>query len=304
MQRWLEHVQTGYEQTVARWDKSLRRFSVFALVLDTIDVYNSNNLTMLAASLSYYALLAIFPLLLLLISIAPIFISKSEAFDSVLRVAREYLPGADTALRGILQQVIDERGSATLVGIVTLVWSASGVFDVLQVSFNRAWRVAQPRAFWLQRLFSIAVIGVLGIFFLVSVIASSFSQALGIGLLGEANVSRELVTWGGSMLGAILAFAGFALLYKTFPNANVRWKYALLGALVAVVLWQSAKYLYELYIVHFARFNLVYGSVGAIIGLLLWGYISASIVLWGAQLTAVMGKIEKNENGAWQAELG
>lgn len=304
MQRWLERVQTGYAQTVARWDKSLRRFSVFALLLDTIDVYNANNLTMLAASLSYYALLAIFPLLLLLISVAPVFISESEAFDAVLRVARGYLPGAEAALRGVLQQVIDERGSATLVGIVTLVWSASGVFDVLQVSFNRAWRVTQPRAFWLQRLFSIAVIGVLGVFFLVSVIASSFSETLLIGLFGETNGARELVKWGGSTLGAFLAFSAFALLYKTFPNAHVRWKHALLGALVAAILWQTAKYLYELYIVHYARFNLVYGSVGAIIGLLLWGYLSASIVLLGAQLTAMMGKLEKNENGDWQARPG
>lgn len=304
MQHWLEDFQTRFPLTVARWDKSLRRFSVFALLLDTFDAFNSNNLTMLAASLSYYALLAIFPLLLLLISIAPLFISEADAFDSVLRVAREYVPGAETALRGVLQQVVDERGSATVVGLVTLIWSASGVFDVLQVSFNRAWRVTQPRAFWLQRLFSIAVIGMLGIFFLVSMIASSFSEMLLTSALGKTIGPRELAIGGGRVVGALLAFIAFALLYKTFPHAVVRWKHALLGALVAAVLWQTAKYLYELYIVHFARFNLVYGSVGAIIGLLLWGYISASIVLLGGQLTALMGKIEKKENGDWRAEIG
>ena len=83
--------------TVARWDKSLRRFSVFALALDTFDAFNRNNLTMLAASLSYYALLTLFPLLLLLISVAPFFISEGDALDTVFKVAHEYLPGAEQA---------------------------------------------------------------------------------------------------------------------------------------------------------------------------------------------------------------
>lgn len=304
MQRWLENLQIRFDETVARWDKSLRRFSLFALVLDTFAAFSANNMTMLAAALSYYALLALFPLLLLLIALAPLFISQSEALDTVLDVAHEYLPGAEATLRVVLQQVIDERGPATLVGVLTLIWSASGVFDVLQLSFDRAWRVAQPRAFWLQRLFSIGVIAVLGLFFLVSVIASTFSETMLVQLFGETNVARELVTWGGSTLGAILAFVAFLMLYKTFPYTYVRWRHALIGAIVAAVLWQSAKYLYELYIVHFARFNLVYGSVGAIIGLLLWGYISATVVLLGAQLAATLGRSTQSENGEWRAGVG
>lgn len=304
MARPLEKLQIRVDETVARWSKSLRRFSVFALLLDTIDAFNANGLSMLAASLSYYSLLAIFPLLLLLISIAPLFISSEDAFEVVLELARQYVPGAEAALRGVLQQVIDERGSATVVGILALIWSASGVFDVLQVSFNRAWRVAQPRSFWLQRLFSIAVIGVMGVFFLAAVIASAFSESLVFGFYGDWRGARELVTWGGSVVGAFIAFSAFTMLYKTFPHAQVRWKHALLGGLVAAVLWQSAKYLYELYLVHFARFSLIYGSVGAIIGLLLWGYISATIVLLGGQLAATMGKLQKSENGVWRSGAG
>jgi membrane protein len=96
-----------------------------------------------------------------------------------------------------------------------------------------------------------------------------------------------VVTWGGGLLGGALAFIAFTILYKSFPHAQVKWRDALLAALLAALAWHTAKYLYELYLVHFARFNLVYGSVGAVIGLLLWGYISASIVLFCAELAAM-----------------
>ena len=160
-----------------------------------------------------------------------------------------------------MQQVIDERGSATLIGIVTLIWSASGVFDVLQVSFDRTWHVSRPPAFWLQRLFSIAVI-----------------RRPGLVLFGERHClilfpdARPWNAWshkcgkrtgdmGWECVGGNLAFIAFLMLYKTFPHADVKWKHAFLGGLVAAVLWQTAKYL-QLYLVHFPRFNLVYGSGG------------------------------------------
>jgi YihY family inner membrane protein len=132
----------------------------------------------------------------------------------------------------------------------------------------------------------VAVIGLLGAFFFASAFLSAFSETVVFTLLGQTTVAREVVTWGGSLAGAMFAFVAFIILYKTFPHAKVEWRDALLAAVVATLLWHTAKYVYELYLVHFARFNLVYGSVGAVIGLLLWGYISATIVLFCAELSA------------------
>ncbi len=285
MQRQLEELQIRFENTVARAIASLRRYYVLDLLLDTFDSFNNNLMGFLAASLSYYALLALFPLLLLMIGIAPLFVSDADAVTSVLNVAQDYLPGMEDEVRAVLGQVAEARGPATIIGILTLIWSASGVFDVLQRSFDRAWRVSQPRAFWLQRLFSIGVIGLLGAFFFASAFLSAFSEAVIFGLLGNTGIAR-VVRWGGGTLGALFAFVAFLILYKTFPHAKVEWKDALVAAIVATVLWHAAKYLYEWYLLRFARFNLVYGSVGAVIGLLLWGYISATIVLLCAELSA------------------
>lgn len=293
MRRQLELLQLRVDETVARWEKSLRRFSLLALLLDAGQAFSADGMSFLAASLSYYALLALFPLLLLLIAFASLFISETDALAAVMRVARDYLPGVEMELQRVLRQVVDARGSATIIGLLTLLWSASGVFDVLQHALNRAWHVPVPRAFWLQRLVSIGVIALLGLFFLASVIVSSFSTALALALFGETVAALQVIGWLGSIVGLAFAFIAFAILYKTFPNVRVSWSVAWRGALVAAVLWQVAKFLYEFYLVYLARFNLVYGSVGAIIGLLLWGYISASIVLFCAELSAVMSKREQ-----------
>lgn len=294
MRRQLELLQLRVDETVARWEKSLRRFSLLALLLDAGQAFSTDGMSFLSASLSYYALLALFPLLLLLIALASYFISETDALAAVLRVARDYLPGVETELQRVLRQVVDARGSATMIGLLTLLWSASGVFDVLQHALNRAWRVPEPRAFWLQRLVSIGVIAVLGLFFLASVIVSSFSETLVLALFGETVGAHQAIRWLGSIVGLAFAFIAFAILYKTFPNARVSWSVAWRGALVAAVLWQVAKFLYEFYLVYLARFNLVYGSVGAIIGLLLWGYISATIVLFCAELSAAMSRREQS----------
>lgn len=283
-------VQRASGGIASRWNTALRRFPTLAILFDAINAFNQDQMSLLAASLSYYSLLALFPLLLLLLALAPFFISEADAFARVMRVAQDYLPGSDAEVQRVLHQVVDVRGSATVIGLLTLAWSASGVFDVLQRALDRAWRVPQPRAFWMQRAFSVAVIGLLGIFFLVSIFVSSFSETLVFDALGETNLARETVRFTGSVLGLGLAWIAFAILFKTFPHARVEWNFALRGALVAALLWQTAKYFYELYIVYFARFNLIYGSVGAVIGLLLWGYISASVVLFGAELSAAMAR--------------
>lgn len=293
MRRWLERLQRQVDETVARLEKSLRRFSIGAVVLDTWDAFVRDNMSFLAAALSYYALLSLFPLLLLLISFASFFISEASALDTVVRVARAYLPGAEQELQNIMNQVLDVRAPATLIGLVTLLWAASGVFDVLQNAINRAWQVQQARAFWLQRLISIAVVGVLGLLFLVSALTLVFTHDIALGFLGVSTVSREVVRTIGAGLGFASAFLAFAILYKTFPHMRVSWHAALWGALAAAIFWQLAKYLYELYLQYFSRFSLVYGSVGAIIGLLLWGYISATIILLGAELSAQLGKRER-----------
>ncbi len=295
MRRWLEQLQTRVDETVARWLKTLRRFPLFALLLDAFDSFNRDGMSLLAASLSYYTLLSLFPLLLLFVSLATFFISEEGALQAVLEIADNYIPGLERELGEILQQVVAQRGSATIVGVLTLVWASSGVFTVLQYALDRAWRVPQARAIWLQQIYSLGVITVLGILFLVSVVTSVFSGEVTAELFGLLNLPPDAGRVFGTLGGFVFAFLAFVILYKLFPHAPVSWGVALRGALFAAILWQIAKFGYEIYLQFFAQFHLVYGSVGAIIGLLLWGYLSASIVLLGAELSATLSRGMKDE---------
>lgn len=292
MRQRFERVSKRIEQTVARIVLSLRRFYLVAVVLDALDSFNRNQMSLLAASLSYYALLALFPLLLVLVGAASFFIDRNVALSMVMRIAGQYLPGVESQVQAILMQVVDLRGTATLIGLVTLLWSASGVFDVLQQALNRAWRVPVPRAFWLQRLFSIAVIAVLGLFFLASVLVSAATVDFLYALVGDADNARQLRGDIANMLGIAVSFVAFLLLYKIFPHARVTWRAALWGAVAAAGLWQIAKVGYAVYLGYFSRLNFVYGSLAAVIGLMLWGYVSAAILLWGAELAARVGRAE------------
>jgi membrane protein len=164
-------------------------------------------------------------------------------------------------------------------------WSASGVFDVVQTALDQAWRVKKTRSFVKQRLLSVATISLLGGLFILSLFVSTVTD----------DVIRAALAWtqgsvalAGRIASFITVLIAFVILYKFFPHVSVSWRAAWAGAVTAALLWEIAKTVYGVYLIHFARFNLVYGSVGAVIGLLLWGYISATIVLFGAELSATM----------------
>jgi len=286
MRQCFERRAAQLDEIVARGVAWLRRFYFGRVLLDALDGFNQNQMALLAASLSYYTLLALFPLLLMLVGAASFFIDPNLALQTVARYTGQYLPGVESQVRVILKQVVELRGTATLVGFVTLLWSASGVFDVLQHALNRAWRVSVPRAFWLQRLFSLAMILLLGVFFLLSVLLSSATFDLLRNLFGPlfdiAQWQREIV----NVAGALTSAATIVLVYKIFPHAQVTWRAALLGGAAAALAWHSAKFGYALYLGYFSRLNFVYGSLAALIGLMLWSYLSAMIILFGAELTA------------------
>ncbi|HZQ05005.1 MAG TPA: YihY/virulence factor BrkB family protein [Anaerolineae bacterium] len=275
------------QATVARWNLSLRRFSVFRVLLDAVDGFNRDNMSLLAASLSYYGLLAFFPLLLMFIALASTFLTETNVIKTVLDFSQQALPGTEFELERVLRQVVDARGPATLIGVVALLWSASGVFDVIQTALDRAWRVPHSRAFWQQRLISLIVIVAMGALFVFSIVISAFTSDVVRAMFGRTRDSIEIA---GDVLSLVFSVAAFAGLYKLFPHAKVTWRTVLPGALVAAILWEIAKGVYGLYLIHFARFNLVYGSVGAVIGLLFWGYISAMILLFGAEISAAVAR--------------
>jgi len=171
-----------------------------------------------------------------------------------------------------------------------LLWSASSVFAAVDRAINRAWGATTHRSFWRQKALSLVmVLGIGLLFFLSSLTTTAYNLLSSIRLpwvsveLFDNHLGRQLLP----LLGpALLDYAVFWALYRLLPVVRVGWRDVLPGALVAGTAWQVAKAGFNLYLRSFARYNLVYGSVTAIIVFLVLTYIAAVILVMGAEFAA------------------
>jgi membrane protein len=180
-----------------------------------------------------------------------------------------------------------------LIALVGLIWSASGVASALFQAVNRAWGVHSPRLVLSARLYSLAMICVIGAFLLLALSIGpivSLARAWQVSVLGwqpsaEPGADR-LVSWLSELAPALFSVCAFILIYRTMPRARVGWRDVWLGGLIAGLIWEAGKQIFAWYVGNVANYSVIYGSVGAIIAFLLWCYLSGQILLLGAEFTA------------------
>ena len=252
------------------------------VLIGAVRAFSEDRCSMLAAALSYYALLSLFPLALFILTVASQFISADVATREVSRVIASYLPSGALVVRNALDQVTRMRGELTLASAGGFLWSASGVFEAIQLGINRAFRVSTPRPMWRQRLVSVGLVVSVSVLF-------STSFALTTVMRQEIQIRGGFLFDALPIVGAMLIGAAvFGLLYRYLPyDPAIRWRAVWPGALIAAVLWEIAKLGFTWYITNLAVLNMVYGSVGAVIAVMLWGYLTAVIMLFGAELASV-----------------
>ena len=225
---------------------------------------------------------SIFPLFLLLTAAVSTFLATEDAQSGVIGVVSAYLPTASAVdlVQDNIQRVVAARGTISVAAGASLLWGASGIFNVVRSAINRAWKVERPRPFWHQRLLAVGSVLTLGLLLLLSLALT--------GIFGLMQPLQNNLLWGwaAQLLTLGVTFLLFAGLFRFFPNTRVRWSDIWPGALLASVLWEAAKNGFAWYLSNFARYNLVYGSLGAIIALLVWSYLTGMIVLLGAEFTA------------------
>lgn len=273
--------------TVQTIEMHARKISSINLLLDVVRAYGDDHCSMIAAALSYYALLSIFPLMLFLIAIASAFIPPERVTRFVVSFVSLDLPSGTRLLETALQQAIQARGVITLISAASFLWSALGVFDMLQRGINRAFRVQHPRPKWRQTIVSIAMLIIVTILFLLSFALTTWLRiAFHFRLM--AHAAPPAVEFLVDVVGFGTSIVMFALLYQYMPfGENVKWRDILLGAVVASVLWHIAKVIFTWYITSYVVLNLVYGPLSAVVVIMLWGFVTASILLFGAELAAI-----------------
>ena len=252
-----------------------------------------------AAAIAYYTLFSVFPLTLLFVSLGSFVLDSQEAQQAALTAVEVYLPAAVELVQRNIERVLQLRGTAGVIGVLGFIWSASGVFGGLSRAINQAWEIEQPRPAWAERALAAGMVLLIAVLFLLSLFSTAAFELvsrLSALLLGEAPVPPSFAMGvSGRILPYVFTMLFFSFLYTVLPSTPVAWGEVLPGALMASFAWEVAKNGFTVYLSRFAAYNLVYGSVGAVIALLLWSYISAVILLLGAEFTVQYARRRRGE---------
>ena len=254
--------------------------------------FHENDLFTSAAAMSYFGLMALFPALLLMFAIS----NKLAAGSQLLTHAVDVYPGSSRFLRETIEAFSHIGVGAVVTCVILVFWAGSWVFAVIERALNRIWG-ATSRTFLHGRALTIGMVGLVGLLLSLSVLITSVLVALRemAGRFSPRQIERyTLLASVGSafwqVLFAVLSYlvtvALFVLIYRFMPKAEVTLRDTLPGAFLAGLLWELAKYIFALSL-HYFHYDQVYGSVGAVVAVLTWSYVSSLILLFGAQLTAV-----------------
>jgi membrane protein len=246
-----------------------------------------------AASVAYYALFSLFPLMLVLLALGSVFLESKQSYQETIQLMHGAIPVSRELIERNVQQVLERRKQIGAVSLAGLLWSGLGAFTTLARNINRAWTEADQRGFLSRRLVALGMVGVLVaplLFSLLSTAALEILPGLNLPLWNTTSASEALL-WRflSSLVPWAFSFLMFLALYRWVPNTSVTWSAAFWGALVASVLWEAAKRGFTWYLgTGLAKYQLVYGSLGAVVALMFWIYLSAWVALFGAHLGAAV----------------
>ncbi|MBC7774951.1 MAG: YihY/virulence factor BrkB family protein [Phycisphaerae bacterium] len=260
-----------------------------------------------SASLSYYTLFSMAPMLIIVIAIGSILLGK-EAAEGYLYQQFEGLIGKLGALQ--LQEMIKnvrisgDTPWVTVVGVITLFLGATGVFIEIQDSINSIWSIkAKPKRGWVRFLFtrivSFSMVVGIGFLLMVSLVLSAALSMLDGWLATNISAFVWLAFIISNLVSTGVVMLLFAVIFKVLPDAQIKWRDVMIGAFFTAVLFLIGKYLINLYLSRSSTVS-AYGAAGAVVLIILWVYYSAIILYLGAEFTKVYankygGKINPNE---------
>jgi len=245
--------------------------------------------------MAYYAFFSLFPLLLTLVVGGSFFLESEQVYRQVVEFVAQAFPISPDVIESNLRQVLELRGPVGFAGLIALAWSASGVFTIVVRNINLAWQEARPRSVVQERLAGFGIVAVLTVLLVLAFVSSTVFNMLAhfqIPLWEGVSIYQTpvwtLVSDLAPRMVTLLVFFG---LYRVVPNTEVRWTEAILGAVVATLAWEAAAAVFSWYLSSgWARYEFIYGSLGTVVSLLLWIYISAWIALFGAYLSAAIAR--------------
>jgi membrane protein len=248
-----------------------------------------------SASLSYYFILALFPLFLFLVSLIGVFAGPgSQLQENIVSAMGRIAPGsASEVVRNVVHQTLKASSGIKLAaGILGALWAASGGMSAVVVSLNKIYRVTESRPWWKQKLTIIGLTITLAALIIIALVLALYGGKIGQTLfahLGAGNVFRiawKILQWPASFAAMFLSFS---LVYYFAPNIEERkWYWVTPGSAAGVTLWLLASLCFRVYLHFFNSYSATYGSLGAVIILMLWLYITGLAILVGGEVNWVI----------------
>ncbi|WP_221933718.1 YihY/virulence factor BrkB family protein [Aeromicrobium piscarium] len=271
----------------------LTKPSWFYIVRKTAREFTKDQCLDLAAALTYYATLSLFPALLAVVSLLGVVGQADRTTDAVLDVLADLLPSSTVdTLRGPIETLANAptAGLALVTGVLGALWTASGYVGAFGRAMNRIYEVDEGRPIWKLRPWMIVITvvivlltGIAGLLLALSgPVASSVGSAVGFG--SGAVMAWNIAKW--PVLLAIVVVI-VALLYHSTPNVRQpKFRWLSIGAVLAIIAWIIASAGFALYVLNFSNYNSTYGSLGGVIVFLLWLWITNLALLFGAEFDA------------------
>ncbi len=272
---------------------AIRRIKLLPLLKETALKWYADNCIRLGASLSYYTLFSLFPLILVVLTIVRLlFVNSDSARDAILDALASVTGGFREDFVAALEAAIRTRRASGIVGAATLLLGASWVFGELVSAFNIMWNVESaseggPLEFLRTTLFSFALVLSGAFLLLVSMILSAILAALG---SFATTLPGGVVVWRVSQLAINIGVLTvvFALLFKYLPQTYVAWRDVWLGAALTAALWTLLQSAISFYIALSSYED--YGAIGSILALVVWVYLSSQVVFIGGEFTNVYAR--------------
>ena len=266
-----------------------------------------DDVTHLAAGVSYFAIFSIFPILLGFMAIIGLLLESEAARLEFFQLISENLPGSEEFIAAIIPVVTDNirtmvafRGPLVLISLVGMLWSATGVFAAINRAVDRAWDIPYNRPYLIAKARHVLMFFSMGIPFLISCLATAIVSALAAlaeqqftilgGWLrgGVAQITLLTVDWG-------LMLLVFLVAYRFVPNTKTYWRYVWLGAVVATVLYQLGRHIFIWYLGNLANYDTAYGPVSSVMVFLFWTYLSALTLILGAEISSEYERMHQSE---------
>ena len=267
--------------------------SFLSLLRETFRQWDAHRVPKMGAALSFYTVFSLAPLAILVLSLISLVVERNAARAEIVGQFRNFVgkEGAEMMEMILTKTAAESTGFlGTLIGFIVLLVGASGVFGELQDSLNQIWGVSSKRhpVFILvkERVFSFAMVFVMGFLMLVSFLFSAAIAAAGSYLHARFPGLDSSWDFGNSVVSLLVIALLFALIYRMVPDARILWKDVWIGAVIAAVLFELGKFLLGFY---FGRSAIAssYGAAGSLIIILVWVFYSAQILFFGAAFTRV-----------------